>query len=264
MTLARLAVIAALPALALVASAASAQSLPPGMPPSLGAEIDEMLRQAPGGAPRAPGSRETVGQEVDRLMGQTAPGATSRRNVRAGIQNRTRHTIRVVQITPVDRGEWTPNLLRERFNPGVTLTWRVNDGCRYDVRVTFDEDNEFSRFNHDFCAQERIMITAIDAEPLPERRERVVLYRLTNDTGAVVYTVHATPTGARAPGPDLLGAWVMAQGDHYTGRVARSLRCTYDLRITFDVRGTDVMTLPSQNLCETPDILLTRRAGPQG
>jgi hypothetical protein len=242
-----------------------------GVPPSVGQEIDRALSQVPGGVPSQTPGAGSLGQEVDRLIGgarPTVPGAGSMRQpVAVAFVNKTTFKALVVQFAPEGATEWGANRLRnERMNPGATMRWRMNDGnCRYDVRITFDAGNEFVRLGHDFCAQEKIEITAIDAQPesLPVR-EPVALYRVINQSEQMVAALRVTPVGARRPGEDLLGQWVMDQGDRYTGRVARSGSCLYDIRVGYSVDERQTSTLARQNLCEKSEIIIPRRTGTRG
>jgi hypothetical protein len=258
MTLARCLV----PALAAVAFAsagplAAQQGLPPGIPPSVGQEIDRALQQVPGSARGRAGS-PSVGAEVDALISRH--GAS--RSVKLEFVNKAPHKALVIQFAPVGSGEWGENRLRrETLNPNAIMSWRqTGTECRYDVRITFALGNEFVRLDHDFCAQERLEVTAAEAEPsaLP-RRDRVALFRVVNSSNATVAVLRVTPAGARQPKPDLLGIWMMENGDSYTGRVPRAASCLYDIRVGFNPEDTQTATISRQNLCETPEIVVPAR-----
>lgn len=255
----------ALAALPFLAIGAIAQTMPPGMP-SIGQEIDRALSQVPGGMRPAGRNGETQGQEIDRLLARPGVAAPSRQ-VALAFANKTTLNALVVQFTPTNSSDWGRNrLVNEKLNPNATMTWRQSgDTCRYDVRITFDDGNELTRLDHDFCAQQTIELTTIDAQPAqPDRRDTVALYRVINRSGATIYELNVTPAGARRPNADLLGQWVMSEGDHYTGRVARSGACLYDVRATFSVDGRQSTTLSRQNLCEKTEIVVPARGGRQG
>lgn len=263
MIAARFALVPVFALVALAPASAQQQGLPAGIPPSVGQEIDRALSQVPGSARGRVGA-PTVGAEVDAMIsGARAGRPAAARQVAVAFTNRTPHKALVVQFTQVGRPDWGANrLVRERFNAGATMRWRVNGPeCRYDVRITFEEGNEFVRLDHDFCAQEKIEITAIDAPvaAMPAR-DAVALYRVVNPTDRVVSVLRVTPSGAGQPGPDLLGEWVMMKGDHYTGRVARGGQCLYDIRIGFNPEETQTAIIARQNLCETSEIVVPARA----
>jgi hypothetical protein len=231
--------------------------LPPGIPPSVGQEIDRALQQVPSGA-RGRAGAPSVGAEVDALISRH--GAS--RSVKLEFVNKAPHKALVIQFAPVGSGEWGTNRLRrETLNPNAIMSWRqTGTECRYDVRITFALGNEFVRLGHDFCAQERLEVTAADAEPaaLP-RRDQVALFRVINRSNATVAVLRVTPAGARQPKPDLLGIWMMENGDSYTGRVPRAANCLYDIRVGFNPEDTQTATISRQNLCETPEIVVPAR-----
>ena len=253
--------------LPLTGFAVTAQTSPPAIP-SIGQEIDRALSQVPGGMRPQGRGGETQGQEIDRLLarpGAAAPAAS--RQVALAFTNKTTLNALVVQFAPTTSPDWGRNrLVNEKLNPNATMTWRVGgETCRYDVRITFDDGNELTRLDHDFCAQQTIELTTIDAQPAqPERRDGVALYRVVNRSGATIYELSVTPAGARRPNADLLGQWVMSQGDHYTGRVARAGACLYDVRAAFSVDGRQSTTISRQNLCESAEIVVPQRQRPQG
>jgi hypothetical protein len=250
--------------LPLASLGAAAQTAPPAIP-SIGQEIDRALSQVPGGMRPQGRGAETQGQEIDRLLAR--PGAaTPSRQVSIAFTNKIPHPALVVQFTPTNSPDWGRNRLsNEKMNTGATMRWRVSgDACRYDVRITFDDGNELTRLNHDFCAAETIELTTIDAQPAqPERRDDIALFRVVNRSGGTIMELSVTPSGARRANPDLLGQWVMSDGDHYTGRVARSGNCLYDIRSAFTVDGRQSATLARQNLCENAEIVVPARNRPR-
>jgi hypothetical protein len=261
MTAARFALVPALVLFAFAPASAQQPGVPGGIP-SVGEEIDRALSQVPGSA-RGRAGAPSVGAEVDAMINGARAGRPASRQVAVAFANRTPHKALVVQFTQVGRPDWGANrLVNERFNAGASMRWRVNGPeCRYDVRITFEEGNEFVRLDHDFCAQEKIEITAIDAPATAmPARDGVALYRVVNPTNQVVSVLRVTPSGAGRPGPDLLGEWVMMKGDHYTGRVARGGRCLYDIRVGFNPAETETATIARQNLCETSEIVIPARA----
>jgi hypothetical protein len=167
------------------------------------------------------------------------------------------HKALVIQFAPAGSDSWGPNRLSgETLNRGATMRWRLSDRtCQYDVRITFEEGNEFVRLGHDVCARDTIELTAIAADA-PAERQGVALYRVVNRSGSVIYALRVTPAGQRRPGHDLLDQWVMMDGDHYTGRVARSPQCLYDVAAAFSVDGRRSRTLSRQNLCAGNEIVI--------
>lgn len=244
---------------------AAQQGLPPGIPPSVGQEIDRALSQVPGGdRGRTPGA-PSLGAEVDALI-RRQPGAARSRAVSLGFVNKAPYKALVIQFAPVGSGDWGVNRLqRETLNPRASMRWRVNGAeCRYDVRVTFSVGNEFVRLDHDFCAQDNLEITAAEATPAPlQRRDQAALFRVVNRSNAVIAVLRVTPAGAQ-PKPDLLGIWMMENGDSYTGRVPRAANCLYDIRVGFNPEDTETTTIARQNLCETPEIVVPARRAAGG
>lgn len=246
---------------------AAAQSVP-GLPPSIGQEIDRALSQVPDADRRAAPGRPTVGQEVDQLLNRPASPVRSRQ-VSLAFENKTEVKALVIQFAPAGATSWGPNrLARETLNPRAWMRWRANGtDCRYDVRVTFALGREFVRLDHDFCAQEKVEITAVEAAAeraaLPARNG-VALFRVVNRTDQRIAVLRVSPTGARQPQGDLLGIWMMEAGDVYTGRVPRGGTCLFDVRAGFDPEETDTVTLARQNLCETPEIVIPARRSAGG
>lgn len=262
---------AALALAALLPAGMAAAQTVPGVPPSIGQEIDRALSQVPDAHRRTTPGGPTVGQEIDQLMnrpmGQAAPARS--RQVSLAFENKTDVKALVIQFTPSGSSTWGPNRLgRETLNPRVWMRWRVNGtDCRYDVRITFALGQEFVRLDHDFCAQEKIEVTAVDAaaeRPALPTREGVALFRVVNRTDTRVAVLRVSPAGARRPQGDLLGVWMMEPGDVYTGRVPRSGNCLFDVRAGFDPEDTDTVTLARQNLCETPEIVIPARRSAGG
>lgn len=246
-------------AAALLAGPALAQAQgPAGIPgapgvPNVQSEIDRAMQQVP------PDMRRMMeaGPGGTRVPGLPTAGQTGRGAGAVAFTNRVPHKALVVQFAPTGSDSWGPNRLqRERMNTGATMRWRVADGtCHYDVRITFEEGNEFVRLGHDFCAQEKIEMTGITADA-PAARDGIALYRIVNRSGSTIYALRVTPAGNRRPGADLLDQWVMSEGDHYTGRVARSRQCLYDVMAEFTVDGKQSRTLARQNLCNGNEIVV--------
>lgn len=249
---------------------AAAQSVP-GVPPSIGQQIDRALSQVPGADRRAAQGRPTEGHDIDQMLNRPTghANAAPRRQVSLAFENKTEVKALVLQFAPSGATSWGPNrLARETLNPRAWMRWSATGtDCRYDVRVTFALGQEFVRLDHDFCAQEKIEITAAEAgaerAALPARGG-VALFRVVNRTDQRVAVLRVSPAGARRPQGDLLGIWMMEPGDVYTGRVPRGGACLFDLRAGFDPEETDTVTLARQNLCETPEIVIPARPSAGG
>ncbi|WP_439574398.1 hypothetical protein [Phreatobacter sp.] len=246
-------------AAALLAGPALAQA-PAGIPnvpgmPNVQSEIDRAMQQVPPDMRR----RMEAGHGAARIPGlPAAENPASRGAAAIAFTNRVPHKALVVQFAPTGSDSWGRNRLQnERMNTGATMRWRVADStCHYDVRITFEEGNEFVRLGHDFCAQETIELIEIAADA-PAPREGVALYRIVNRSSATIFALRVTPAGNRRQGADLLDQWVMMQGDHYTGRIARSRQCLFDVTAEFTVDGKQRRTLARQNLCNGNEIVVS-------
>jgi hypothetical protein len=223
LTSAALALAALLPA-----GIAAAQSVP-GVPPSIGQEIDRALSQVPDAHRRTTPGGPTVGQEIDQLMnrptGQAAPARS--RQVSLAFENKTDVKALVIQFTPSGASTWGPNRLgRETLNPRAWMRWRVSGPTAATTCASPSRwAQEFVRLDHDFCAQEKIEVTAVDAAaeapgPADAGGRRAVPggqpHRHPSSRSSA-----SRPAGARRPQGDLLGVWMMEPGDVYTGRVPR-------------------------------------------
>ena len=178
------------------------------------------------------------------------------------VVNRGSRPIWVLQVTPSDAAHWGSDRLGSgSLPPGGKGVLRLGAGttCRYDVRATYAHGGELTRFDLDLCAGTEVVLSDADlSTPLPPSRDGVVVYRVTNRTGAPIVALHASPPEGPARG-DLLGAWVMGDAMHYTGRMAASGSCAVDLRSAFSLRRDDAATLAGQNLCETREVSLFQR-----
>jgi len=178
------------------------------------------------------------------------------------VENRGSKPIWVLQVTPVSVGTWGPDRLGSgSLPPGGRGVLRLGQGsgCLHDLRATYAHGGELTRFNLDLCRENAVTLTDDDlATPLPPAREGLVLYRVTNRTGSPIVALHASLSEG-SPRGDMLGAWVMAESMHYTGRAARPATCTFDLRSVFSLRANDVATLSGVNLCDVREIGLPRR-----
>lgn len=168
----------------------------------------------------------------------------------------------VLQVTPVDATSWGGDRLGSgSLAPGARGLLRLGatGQCRFDLRATFANGREVTRFDLDLCQNPDVALSEADAEtPLPEGRAGVMLFRVTNRTGAPVIAFHVSPAEGAERG-DVLGAWVMGEGMHYTGRVAAAPSCLFDLKSVFSLRGPEAAVMTGQNLCETREIALPRR-----
>jgi hypothetical protein len=175
------------------------------------------------------------------------------------VVNRGSKPLLVLQVTAVTADSWGPDRLGSGSLPpggrGILRLGRAA-GCLHDLRATYAHGGELTRFNLDVCASPEVSLSDADlATPLPPAREGLVLYRITNRSGRPVVALYASPAEGAARG-DMLGAWVMAEAMHYTGRAPASASCRFDLRSAFSLRPQDVATMPGQNLCESREVSL--------
>jgi hypothetical protein len=57
----------------------------------------------------------------------------------------------------------------------------------------------------------------------------------------------------------MLGAWVMGEEMHYTGRAPATTNCLFDLKSVFSLRGPEAATMAGQDLCHSREVVLPRR-----
>lgn len=204
-------------------------------------------------APPRPATRLEMSQS--RLAQPVAAGSVM-------VVNRGTKSVWVLQVTPTDAVTWGQDRLGSgSLPPGGRGLLRLGRGpaCHYDLRATYAHGGELTRFGLDLCNGGEVILTDADlATPLPPAREGLVLYRVTNRTGGPVVALHASPAGGPQRG-DVLGAWVMDEAMHYTGRMARSASCSFDLRSAFSLRANDAATLTGVNLCEVREVSLPQR-----
>lgn len=204
-------------------------------------------------APLRPSTRLEMSQS--RLAQPVAAGSVL-------VVNRGSKPVWVLQVTPTDAGTWGQDRLGSgSLPPGGKGVLRLGrgPGCHYDLRATYAHGGELTRFSLDLCSGGEVVLTDADlATPLPPPREGLVLYRVTNRTGSAIVALHASPAEGPQRG-DVLGAWVMAEAMHYTGRMARPASCAFDLRSAFSLRPNDAATLSGVNLCDVREVSLPRR-----
>lgn len=180
----------------------------------------------------------------------------------AMIANHGSKPLWVLQVTPVDATSWGGDRLGSgSLAPGARGLLRLGatGQCRFDLRATFASGREITRFDLDLCENPDIALSDSDADtPLPEARTGVTLFRAVNRTGAPVVALHVSPADGPEQG-DVLGAWVMGEEMHYTGRAPAAPSCLFHLKSVFSVRGPEAATMAGQNLCETREIALSRR-----
>jgi hypothetical protein len=210
------------------------------------------LSSAADASPRAPA----------RLDMSTVRLAQPVRTGTAMIANHGSKPLWVLQVTPVDATSWGGDRLGSgSLAPGARGLLRLGatGQCRFDLRATFANGREVTRFDLDLCQNPDVALSEADAEtPLPEGRAGVMLFRVMNRTGAPVIAFHVSPAEGAERG-DVLGAWVMGEGMHYTGRAAAAPSCLFDLKSVFSLRGPEAAIMTGQNLCETREIALPRR-----
>lgn len=210
------------------------------------------LSAGAGASPRAVGRLDTA--QV-RIAQPVRPGS-------AMIVNQGTRPLWVLQVTPVDAPSWGGDRLGSgSLAPGAKGLLRLGTTvtCLYDLRGTFANGREITRFGLDLCSTPEVVLTDADAAtPLPEPRAGVALFRVTNRTGAPVVALHVSPAEGPERG-DVLGAWVMGEDMHYTGRAATTPACLFDLKSAFSLRAPDAATMTGQNLCENREVALPRR-----
>jgi hypothetical protein len=203
-------------------------------------------------APRSPARLDT---SVARLAQPMPSGA-------AMIINQGSRPLWVLQVTPVDAPSWGGDRLGSgSLAPGAKGMLRLGASgqCRFDLRGSFANGREITRFDLDLCRNPEVVLSDADAEtPLPEARPGLALFRVANRAGAPVVALHVSPSEGPERG-DVLGAWVMGEGMHYTGRAPIGSTCLFDVKSAFSVRAPDAATMTGQNLCETREIALPRR-----
>jgi hypothetical protein len=204
-------------------------------------------------APPRPATRLEMSQS--RLAQPVAAGSVM-------VVNHGTKPVWVLQVTPTDAANWGQDRLGSgSLPPGGKGVLRLGRGpaCHYDLRATYAHGGELTRFGLDLCNGGEVILTDADMmTPLPPAREGLVLYRVTNRTGVPVVALHASPAEG-PPRGDMLGAWVMAEAMHYTGRMARPASCSFDLRSAFSLRANDAATLAGVNLCEVREVSLPQR-----
>lgn len=178
------------------------------------------------------------------------------------VVNRGTKPLLVLQVAAVTAGSWGPDRLGSgSLPPGGRGILRLGSsaGCLHDLRATFAHGGELTRFNLDICASPEVTLTDEDlATPLPPTREGLILYRITNRSGRPVVALHASPAGG-AQRSDMLGAWVMAETMHYTGRAPALASCRFDLRSAFSLRPQDATIVEGLDLCQSREVSLPVR-----
>ncbi|MBL8567919.1 MAG: hypothetical protein JNK84_02430 [Phreatobacter sp.] len=204
---------------------------------------------------------EVFARPLARLDTSAARLAQPVRTGMAMIANHGSKPLWVLQVTPVDATSWGGDRLGSgSLAPGARGLLRLGatGQCRFDLRATFANGREVTRFDLDLCQNPDIALSDSDTDtPLPEARAGVTLFRAVNRTGAPVVALHVSPADGPEQG-DVLGAWVMGEEMHYTGRAPSGPSCFFDLKSVFSVRGPEAATMSGQNLCETREIALSR------
>lgn len=180
------------------------------------------------------------------------------RDIAATVVNRTRTTLQVFYLAPPGDATWGDDRLgSEVLAAGRRFRVSLPAGqCRYDFRGTFEDGREITRFNLDLCRTPEIVIEPnARTAALPERRGPVLLYRVTNRTGEMIYTLRVVPTDSGEEGEDVLGASVLADQSSFTGRASSEPPCLYDVTATFESNRQPV-TLQRQNLCRTREVVI--------
>lgn len=178
------------------------------------------------------------------------------------VVNRGSKPLLVLQVAAITAGSWGPDRLGSgSLPPGGRGILRLGNsaGCLHDLRATYAHGGELTRFNLDLCASPEVNLTDADlATPLPPAREGLAVYRITNRSGRPVVALHASPADGAQRG-DMLGAWVMAEAMHYTGRAPVPASCRFDLRSAFSLRPQDAATMAGLDLCESREVSLPAR-----
>ncbi len=67
------------------------------------------------------------------------------------VLNNGRHVIVAIQIAAPGRGNYAPNLLRYRLNPGGSAAFNIGEGCNEDIKITYGNGHWIQQNNVNTC-----------------------------------------------------------------------------------------------------------------
>lgn len=189
--------------------------------------------------------------------------AQGQRPSQVTVQNRTGTTLQNFFLVPLTFASWGEDLLgTDTVSPG-SRTRVLPEGdrgqCRYDMRAVYAGGAEETRFDIDLCRTREIVLTPQSRESgsaAPPQRSGVAFYAVHNHTGMTIGELHVGRPGAPNQGREgnVLADSILDSGRSFTGRVARSSECLYDVRAS----GPD-QTRQRINLCDVREIVFGER-----
>jgi S1-C subfamily serine protease len=170
------------------------------------------------------------------------------------ISNRSSQTIENIFLSPVGNDRWGEDRLGDKtllaggrypVDPGM------RNGCNYDVRVVYADQQSEERRNQNLCQLEEIAFsgpsdinTAID---------------VVNSTTMMIHILQISPSGSNEWGRDWLGADTgLAPGTRAKVNPGKDAGCTFDLRVIYETKQAEEKR--NQNLCSLNEVLFSGTA----
>jgi len=205
----------------------------------------------------------------------SAQTSGDRRDRRMMIINETGRVIRQFHATNSSIKSWGRDLLGSNvISHGQRYAIDFNDGtgsCQFDFRAVLDNGRAVERYGVDVCTATQWIVAPDGANgraPGDRRDRRMVIV---NATGRVIQEIHATNSGVKDWGRDLLGSKVISQGQRYTMDFDDGTgSCEFDFRAVLDngrvveQYGVDVCTAAQWIVSLASPILDPRAAPPPG
>jgi S1-C subfamily serine protease len=206
--------------------------------------------------------RDVVFADGDR---NSAPGA-AREQLQVDIVNRGTLTIQTLNVREARANAWGRDRLGSEVisaRNSFALRMPRGRGCQYDVRVTFDGNNqEEVRRDVNLCETRELAFTGpaltpgrgakkespAEAAPAPRLADISVL----NEGSNAIEALFVSSSKLSSWGEERLGATHVAPGDRFALQIERDDQCNFDFRVVY--QGGREERRMRQNICDRREI----------
>jgi S1-C subfamily serine protease len=192
---------------------------------------------------------------------QATEAARERRQgaFQVALVNEGRARLQYLFMVPLDAPGWGEDRLgADTVEAGGRYNLAFPEGpCVFDLRAVFEGGREEARYGVDLCGDvAEFAVTGRASPPPPERPGPVVLFGVTNRSDAQLFGLFAVPAGRPERDVDLLGPTIVPPGQSFSGRVARTPDCRYDLVMRLGEGGAEEQVRAGVDLCRERAIVL--------
>lgn len=196
---------------------------------------------------------------------RASPGARAGEERGFALTNRHARTIFQVFVDPGDDDDWGDDLLgSETLDPGDTARIAFRGGCVVRLRIVFDNGAAEERGGIDVCGRQGVTAgpgwTTVDnlaafGGGAPVAPGGGGGFTLVNRSGRGVLALYVFADGSGDPGPDRLGADMVADGARFEVPLERDGQCRFTVRVVYEDSTPD-QDLAGIDLCATDEVVI--------